>query len=166
MEELSRLVLYCASLGLEVKSVQGKGSCMFASLRRCIDAPKEYTNSHLRCHLVKYVATNIEFLYPILSLHIRGNYGHLRLTHAEVDLKRAAGTLTQEELIEFNEQGPFSIVSYLEALLGMGFYGEEVCLVMVSMIWQVRITILDATSFIPTRICHTNTLENTDIVLV
>ena len=126
MEELSRLVLYFASKGLEVKAVQTRGSCLFTAIRRCLDCPKEYTNCHLRRQIVMFVVSNVEFLYPLLQLHITGNYGHLRLTQAEYDLKKVQGIFTQDEITEFNEPGPFSLVSYLEALLGLSFYGEEV----------------------------------------
>ena len=90
----------------------------------------------------------------------------MRLTQAEYDFKRVQGTLTQQQITEFNEPGPFSLVSYLEALLGLSFYGEEVCIILISMMWQVRMTVVDAVSFIPTKFRYNNSLDKTDIILV
>ena len=80
--------------------------------------------------------------------------------------KERDGTLTPEERSDFNEPGPFSLVTYLEAFLDKGFYGDEITLVLMSMMWQIRITVLQAKTQIQTKIRHSNTLALNDMVLV
>ena len=57
-------------------------------------------------------------------------------------------------------------MSYLEDFLGKGFYGDEITLVLMSMMWQIRITVLQAETQIQTKIRHSNTLALTDMVLI
>ena len=75
-----------------------------------------------------------------------------------------AAQRTQVE--EYREPGPFSIVSYCEALLKPGFYGEELCIILPSMMFKVRISVFDGDSFLATKVRHTNTPFNADVHLV
>ena len=165
-EELSKLIWYLNQFNLVPKPVRGTGSCLFASIRRCLDCPVEYTNMHLRRQLVWFLCHNIAFFYNLLIVHVKGNYGHIRLTPQEFKAKEAAGTLTPLEIEEYNEPGPFSIVSYLESLLELSFYGEEIVVAATSMMWQLRITILASDTLQQTRVHHSNKLCNADAVLV
>ena len=49
--------------------------------------------------------------------------------------------LTQEEKDDYEAPGPFSQVTYQRALIKK-FYGDEIVLIVVSMMWQVCISIL------------------------
>ena len=102
----------------------------------------------------------------MLQVHIKGNYGHARLSRSQFRRKEREGTLTPQEMNDYNEPGPFSLVSYLEAFLDKGFYGDEIALVVMSMMWQLRITVLQAETQIQTKIRHSNILTHTDMVLV
>ena len=53
-------------------------------------------------------------------------------------------TLTDQERAIHDEPGPLSVYGYLDQLLRPGFYGDELCLLIISMIWKVCITILHA----------------------
>ena len=78
---LSRLSDYVHKVGvMKLVPLNQRGSCMFAAVRHLIDAPAEYTNTHLQQQLVKTSLAYKEFFYPVLKEHIRGNYGHLRLS--------------------------------------------------------------------------------------
>ena len=66
-----------------------------------------------------------------------------------------AAQKTQVE--EFKEPGPFSIVSYCEALLRPDFYSEELCIILLSMMFKVRISVIDGDSFLAIKVRHTNT---------
>ena len=115
---------------------------MFASLRRCIDSPLEYSNTHLRRQIVVTVAENPEFFFPVLSQHTKGNYGHIRKSKATYDQKKREGTITSQEKEDYECPGPFSLKSYLQALLKRKFWGDEMVLMVSSMMWQVGITVL------------------------
>ena len=124
-------------------TTQQHGACMFHAFRRCISCPWEFTNSYLRCMLVSFICSRAEELYPMLVCSISGNYGHIQLSPEEYWRKQASDQLTVQDRQEFNEPGPFSIVSYCETLLKSDFYGEELCLGLLSMMFKVCITVLD-----------------------
>ena len=92
--------------------------------------------------------------------------GKLWMTKSQYRKKDRGGTLTPQERSDFNEPGPFSLVSYLEAFLDKGFYGDEITLVLINMMWQIRITVLQAETKMQTKIRHSNTLALADMVLV
>ena len=46
--------------------------------------------------------------------------------------------------------------AYLDNLLKPGFYGDEICLLIISMIWKARITVLHAENLKAIKIRHMN----------
>ena len=127
-----------------VKPVQQRGACMFAAIWRCINCPFEWTNTHLCHQVVAHIVHNIEFLFPTISTHIWGNYGHLRIPEEEYNTRKRLCTLTPKEKEDFEAPGPFSLVTYLKALIKRRFHGDEIILIIISMMWQVWISILNA----------------------
>ena len=93
---------------------------MMASVRRCATIPYEYTNSHLRRQIVMFVYNLVE--YPILHVHIKGNYGHARLSKTQYKKKLKVGMLTHEEKRDYPEPGPFSLVGNIFG----GFLGQRI----------------------------------------
>ena len=167
MEGIIRLIDYGSSNGGFVRlPTQQRGACLFHTFRRSISCPREFANSHLRCMLVSFICNRADELYPMLECSISGNYGHIRLSPEEYRRKEASGQLTDLERQEYNEPGPFSIMSYCEVLLKNDFYGEELCLRLLSMLFKVRITVLDGDSLVGIRIRHQNAALNADVILV
>ena len=147
-------------------SVQMRGACLFASLRKGIDCLLEYSNTHLRRQTVVTVTENPEFFWPMLALHIKGNYGHLRLSKAVYDKKKKDKVLTQQEKDDYEAPGPFSLVGYLRALLKRKFWGEEMVLMIVSMMWQVGITVITRETLRSIRFRHSNALPKADMFVI
>ena len=167
MEGIIRLIDYGSNNGGFVPlPTQQHGACLFHAFRRCIACPREFTNSHLRCMLVSFICNWVDELFPMLETSISGNYGHIRLSPEEYRRKEASGLLTDLERQEYKEPGPFSITGYCEALLKPDFYGEELCLSLLSMLFKVRITVLDGDSLIGIRVRHQNAALNADVILV
>ena len=167
MEGIIRLIDYGSSNGGFVPlPTQQHGACLFHAFRRSITCPREFTNSLLRRMLVSFICNRADELYPMLECSISGNYGHIRLSPEEYRRKEASGQLTDLERQEYNEPGPFSIMSYCEVLLKPDFYGEELCLRLLSMLFKVRITVLDGDSLVGIRIQHQNAALNADVILV
>ena len=48
-----------AGVQRELRPVEGNGSCLFASLRRLMAVPVEYTNQHMRREVVFHLATHV-----------------------------------------------------------------------------------------------------------
>ena len=157
MKGIIRLIGYGAMNGGFVPlTTQQRGACMFHAFGRCISCPREFTNSHLRRMLVSFICNRAEELYPMLVCSISSNYGHIRLKQMNIRKSRTGISYTEQERQEHHEPGPFSIVTYCEALLKPTFYGEELCLRLLSMMFKVRITVLDGEmqSLVHVSRCH------------
>ena len=62
---LNRLFQYASENGgYSVKHSQQRGSCLYHSVRRAIDTPLEWSNTHLRCQVVAHIITHVQFLFP------------------------------------------------------------------------------------------------------
>ena len=151
--------------GYSVKHSQQRGSCLYHSVRRTIDTSLEWSNTHLRCQVVAHIIRHVQFLFPLIAVHIQGNYGHLRLSQAEYDTKMGDGTIAQQEKEDFEAPGPFSLVTYLQAMLKGDFYADEITLIVISMMWQVRVMVLNGETPHQIKIRHRNKIEKVDLVV-
>ena len=170
MEGIIRLLNYGEQQGgLVPLTSRLKGSCLFSSFRKSIVCPFEFTNTHLRRMLIMFICEQLDFLYPMLRLYISGNYGHIRVSSTEYNRLRGLSDPTRAQRLqmeEYEEPGPFSIITYMENLLKPSFYGEEIYLRLLSMIFQVRITVLDSDTFIGIKIWHDNRPLKAEVLLV
>ena len=145
-ESYSRLSRYLQSVAkLDMIPMEANGNCLFSSIRRAVDCPLEYQTIHLKRQLVMMMANNHVFLFPLLKANLT-TYGFPRMPQKEYQQKYDAGTLTHE-VNDHNIPGPFSYFGYMKALLEEGFWGDELCLALVSMMWQVGITVAKEETF-------------------
>ena len=166
-EVYSRLSRYLQSVAkLDLIPVESNGNCMFSSVRRAVDCPLEYQTIHLKRQLVMMMANHLDFLFPILKASIATTYGFPRMPEEEFQQKYNEGTLTQQEADDHHTPGPFSYMSYMKSLLEEGFWGDELCLALISMMWQISITVLRAEDFHQIKFRHSEKLKDTDLVLV
>ena len=144
---------------------QMRGSCLFHSIRKSIKCPREFSNTHLRHMVVLFMVENFDMLWPLLHICVLNNFGHLRLTE-EFHTKVADGTITDEEREAYSEPGPFSVYAYLQNLLKPSFYGDELCLLIISMMWKVHISVLHSGTLVAIKFRHLNISMKADIILV
>ena len=76
------------------------------------------------------------------------------------------GFLTQNEADDHNTPGPFSYLGYMQALIEEGFWGDELWLALISMMWQISITVVKGETFHQIKFRHSETFKDTDLVLV
>ena len=145
--------------------VQRWGACQFAAFRRGIDCPMAYTNMHLQRQLVMEMIRYKEFFLPHLTDVISGGYGG-KLSAEEYSRCEREGLLTAATRQAYEEPGPFSYLTYLEHILKRDSWGDEITLVVLSMVFQLRITVVTIPNLHGDPIRHTNTLEKLDIVLL
>ena len=62
--------------------------------------------------------------------------------------------------------GPFSYATYLRKLLEKRFWGDEIVLWSISMMWQLKITVSNSKSLQEYRIWHDCSLRHVDVALV
>ena len=144
---------------------QMRGSCLFHAICKSIKCPREFSNTHLRCMVVLFMVENFEMLWPLLHICVLNNFGHLRLTE-EFHAKVADGTITDEEREAYSEPGPFSVYAYLQNLLKPSFYGDELCLLIITMMWKVCISVLPSGTLVAIKFRHLNVSMKANIVLV
>ena len=144
------------------------GQCLFGAVRRGIEAPEEYRSGHLRNQLVYWCVKNHGFVFTILKNDLLGEYGLKRVSKEEYEEREDSddNPLTKDEIDMYNKPGPFSFYSYLTAILDPEFWGDGIVIQLLSMMWQVGISIIAAETLDVTRIRHTQTLENTDLILI
>ena len=106
------------------------------------------------------------FLLLILKASIATTYGFPKMSKDDYQKKYRDGTLTQIEADNHNTPGPFSYLGYMQALLEDGFWGDELCLALISMMWQISITVVKGETFRQIKFRHSKSLKNTDLVLV
>ena len=166
-EAYTRLTRYLHSLRqLDPIPVEALGNCLFSAIRRTIDVPLEYQNVHLRRQLVMLLANHHECFLPLLKPSLMATYGHIRMDQDTYDQRFNAGQLSQAEIDDQNCPGPFSYMGYMRALLQDRFWGDEICLTLTSMMFQIGIMVLDAETFLQTKVHHDAILSKADIALV
>ena len=106
-----------------------------------------------------------EFFLPHLTDAISGGYG-CKLSAEEYARRDWEGLLTAEARQAYEEPGPFSYLRYLEHILQRDSWGDEITLVVLSMVFQLRITVVTVPSLHGDPIWHINMLEKSDIVLL
>ena len=166
-EAYSRLTHYLQSIAkLDLIPVEANGNCLFSSVHWAVDCLLEYQTIHLKCQLAMMMANHHAFLFPILKASIATTYGFPRMSEDGYLHKYHEGILTQNEADDHNTPGPFSYLGYMQALLEEGFWGDELCLALISMMWQISITVVKGESFHQIKFRHSETLKDTDLVLV
>ena len=75
------------------------------------------------------------------------------------------GTITRQEREDFEAPGPFSLVTYLQAMLKGDFYADGITLIVISMMWQVRVMVLNGETLHQIKIRHGNRLEKVDLAV-
>ena len=116
--------------------------------------------------IILFIIENFEMLWPLLHVSVLNNFGHIRMLEEEFQRRLVAGTLSDQDRAIHDELGPFSVHGYLDQLLKPGFYGDELCLLIISMLWKVRITILHAETLRAIKVRHMNVALKADIFLV
>ena len=132
-----------ASVGRHSVPVEGNGSCLFFAVQRFLAIPLEYTNQHMRREVVHHLATNMDLYVEDLIPLVRGIYG-------------AGDPLTT----------PQSICSYLQELLRINFWADEIVLRVLLLIYNVTITVIRGNTGREDRVRHSRDLGHVDIVLL
>ena len=138
---------------------------MFASFRRVVDAQMEYTSAHLRCQLIIAICNHKEFFYPLLMESIKGSYGFPRMDPDEYQRLYDYGLLTDAQVDDHNTPGPFSFLDYLRALQEPDTWGDELCLCLISMCFQMGITVINAEGFTRVRFRHRRDIKDSNMML-
>ena len=167
LSKLSRLQEYLEiNGGFQLKYVPKDGTCMWQAVLTCISSPGEYQFQMLQRQVVLTISEHPDFFLKLLRDHIKAQYGPPRLPTDEFKKKLAEGALTAEQKEDQVCPGPFSLVTYLEYLLKKGTWGDYGVLLVISMMWQVKVTVILGESLHQERIRHNSGMRYGDLVLV
>ena len=148
LEEFCHLQEFLFNNGkYQLVPVKKNGDCLFAAFRKGLKCPKGFTNTHLRRHLIMELVKNKEFFYNYLKDPIRNGYSIYDPEDSE-------------------KPGPFSFQSYLQYMLKKGSWGDAPMIAVMSMLFGVSITVVDAVSLSETKFRHNHPLKTVDMVLV
>ena len=167
LSEVTELQEYLELNGnYHLKHVPKDGSCFWRSVLEQILYPAEYQYMMLKRPMVLTVTEHPEFFFNALGFHIKSQYGIERLTPEEYSKKVEDNTITQQELADQDSPGPFSFVGYLEYLLEPKTWGDHGTVLILSLMWQVKVTIITAETQRQQRFHHDSSLKDADFILV
>ena len=167
LSEVTELQEYLELNGnYHLKHVPKDGSCFWRSVLEQILYPAEYQYMMLKRQMVLTVTEHPEFFFKALGFHIKSQYGIEMLTPEEYSKKVEDNTITQQELADQDSPGPFSFVGYLEYLLEPKTWGDHGTVLILSLMWQVKVTIITAETQRQQRFRHDSSLKDADFVLV
>ena len=152
--------------GYNLITTQELGNCLWASVLRGTNVKKEFTTMHLRRLLVKMIGSFPEFFFNYLKFALASVYGQDRPTEEEITEMERTGKIKASQAHDYRLPGPFTFVEYVEYLLKDGTWGDDLVLTLISMMWQIKITILNANTLGETRIRHNNRLTDAELVVV
>ena len=167
MREVMRLETYLMDNGgWELFPTPKNGQCLFASVRRGLQLPEEYRSNHLRFQLAHFMCKNHEFAYEIIEEPVKIQYGHSKLSQEEYLKKTQDGTITPAEVEDFSLPGPFSFQSFLKFIIESTTWGDQTTLLLLSMMWQLPITVLYGEELNQVPIRHDKEIDDVELLLV
>ena len=166
-QEMSKLTSYLKiNGGFTAVQTQELGNCLYSSILRGMAIKQEYTTMHLRRTLVILIYTYRAFFFDYLQEAITKDYGAEKMDPEEYAAKEAEGSLTEQQINDQGLPGPFSLVTYCEHLLKDGTWGDMNSLMLISCLWQVSITSINAKTLHEVRIRHNMPLREVDLVVI
>ena len=144
--------------GFQLKYVPKDGTCMWQAVVECLNTPLEYQYQMLKRQVVLTMTEHPEFFFNLLDDHIKGQYGPKWLPAEEYKRKLKEGTLTRAQKEDQFVPGPFSFCSYLEYILKDSSWGDQGTLLVISFMWQLKITVITAKNLHQERIWHNSSM--------
>ena len=165
--QMARVIAYLRKNGgYQLVTTQELGNCLYASVLRGSDCKKEFVSMHLRRLLLKMIGAYPDFFFKLLSHVVATQYGQDRPSPEEIDRMEREGEISAAQAHDYRLPGPFSFIQYCEHLLTNATWGDEIVLVLISMLWQVTITVLNADTLGEVRVRHNRPMQHADLLVV
>ena len=165
--QMAQLIAYLRKNGgFELRITQELGNCLYASILRGMSIKKEFSTMHLRRLLVVLLGNYPEFFFNLLKYSLATTYGQDRLDESEIARREKSGKIKAGQSADFRLPGPFSFVTYCKHILQNKSWGDAHILTLISMMWQVTITSLNAETLGEIRIRHDRPIDKADIVII
>ena len=166
-KEMAKLIAFLQmNGGYSLITTQELGNCLWASILRGTDVKREFASMHLRRLVVMMIGAYPKFFFNYLKFSLASTYGQERPTEEKIAQKEQEGTISSEQAHDYRLPGPFTFVEYVQHLLTDGTWGDDHVLTLVSLLWQIKITVLNASTLGESRIRHNERLSEAELVVV
>ena len=152
--------------GISIIPTKEDGDCLFGAFRRGTDLLIEVADVHVRRLLLKVITNYHEFFFNLFKTPIAMQYGHAREPEEELQARIAAGTISEQDLRDQRMPGPFGFFGYLKHMSQNSSYGDDMMLMAISMVWKMRVTLLNAETLFERRFRHNNQISKTDLLVI
>ena len=165
--ELCKLYEFLSSNGqYKLIPTLADGDCCYGALRRGTTFPYEVADAHIRRLCIKVMCNYHEFFYDLYKQSLAMTYGCHRYSEEELRWRIANRKITGEDLADQRMPGPFSFISFLQFMLKPSTYADSHIIMVMSMIWNIQITVVYANNCHELRFRHHKRLAQADLVMV
>ena len=152
--------------GYAMQPTKEDGDCFYGTWRRGTDFKAEVADIHLRRAIIKIMSRHHKFLYETFHYGVSQQYGLYRYPEEELQEMITAGTISASDLKDQRMPGPFTWHEYLIFHLTPSTYADDIIIYIVSMIWQMKITVLKAQDLSERRFRHKSRLSKAELLLI
>ena len=142
------------------------GDCLYGAFRRGTDLPAEVADIHLKRCIVKVLCHHHEFFYGYLSHAIGMTYGHDRLAPDVLQDRIKKKAIFADDLRDQRLPGPLSFIDWVKMVLEESAYGDDLVILVMSLIWQIKITVLYADDLTEKKFRHNQRITQVEMLLV
>ena len=142
------------------------GDCLYGAFRRGTDLPAEVADIHIKRCIVRAVCHHHQFFFGYLSHAIGMIYGVERLDPAVLAEKVKKKQISTDDLRDQRLPGPLSFVDWIKLILQESAYGDEIVILVMSLLWQLKITVLYADDLSEKKFRHNQRITQVDMLLV
>ena len=142
------------------------GDCFYGAWRRGTDFKAEVADIHLRRAIIKIMSRYHRFFYETFHYAVAQQYGLYRYPEEELQEKMTAGTISASDLKDQRMPGPFTWHEFLAFHLTPSTYADDIIICIVSMIWQMKITVLKAQYLSERRFRYRSRLSKAELLLI
>ena len=166
-EALCRLYQFLHNNGeYAMQPTKEDGDCFYGAWRRGTDFKAEVADIHLRRTIIKIMSRYHKFFYDTFHYAVAQQYGLFRYPEDELQQKITDGTISASDLKDQRMPGPFTWHEFLAFLLTPSTYADDIIICIVSMIWQMKITVLKAQDLSERRFRHRCILSKAELFLI
>ena len=142
------------------------GDCLYGAFRRGTDLPAEVADNHIKRCIVRALCHYHSFFYGYLSHAIGMIYGVERLDPAVLAEKIKKKQISSDDLRDQRLPGPLSFIDWIKLILQESAYGDEIVILVMSLLWQLKITVLYADDLSEKKFRHNQRITQVDMLLV
>ena len=142
------------------------GDCLYGAFRRQTDLPAEVADIHIKRCIVRTLCHHHSFFYGYLSHAIGMTYGHDSLAPEVLQDRIKKKTISSDDLRDQRLPGPLSFIDWIKMVLEESAYGYELVILVMSLIWQMKITVLYADDLTERKFRHNQRITQVEMLLV